>query len=347
MSALLKKLVYSIFHFLFSIAGKKTRTNLFNIIVNAFGESNDSFASYHLRPYYAKDYNKWNDPLIKALPKMAIVIQGPLLKEKKFTLETIKIYKKNYPDDIIILSTWEGEDPAYLIEIKKEGVELLLNKKPNTPGLSNRNLQIYSTLQGLKRAKELGYEYAIKTRTDQRFYAENTKEYLFNLLKTFPLSSAINTQKERLVCASLNTFKYRRYGISDMFTFGHMADLLLLWDIDLQDNSSPSHDEAIINQHFISPVESFITTSFLKKISINYNWELNDSWKIFAEHFIVINKEDIDFYWPKYNKEQEYRKLLYDNIYHLQELSFREWINLHSGIKDKDLNYPNNKIQIL
>jgi len=69
-----------------------------------------------------------------------------------------------------------------------ENINVVLSKKPDYPGVSNVNFQIVSSSTGIVKAKELGAEYCLKTRTDQRMYAPNIKEFLINLLKTFPVN---------------------------------------------------------------------------------------------------------------------------------------------------------------
>tara|TARA_Y100000004_G_scaffold146629_1_gene167563 strand:+ start:6573 stop:7169 length:597 start_codon:yes stop_codon:yes gene_type:complete len=84
--------------------------------------------------------------------KRAIVIQGPT--------NYYELMSSTWKGDKII-STWENEK----IKIKKNEI-LVLNKIPKEKGTANLNLQKISTLNGLLKAKELGYKRAIKTRSD-------------------------------------------------------------------------------------------------------------------------------------------------------------------------------------
>lgn len=84
-------------------------------------------------------------------------------------------------------------------------------------------------MKGLEEGEKLGCEYAIKTRTDQRFYSTNLSRDLFNLLKIYPPSPNYNMHS-RLIALSFNSFKYRYYGISDMFLFGNTQDMLKYWN---------------------------------------------------------------------------------------------------------------------
>jgi hypothetical protein len=62
-------------------------------------------------------------------------------------------------------------------------------------------------------------------------------------------------------------------------------------------------------------------------------WSLADSWSAFADHFCVVDTEQLDFFWPKYNNK-EHRWLKYDGTIKMQELSFREWLNLYANLKN-------------
>ena len=166
----------------------------------------------------------WSDPLL-AIPTIALVLQGPLVLDNNFTLETIRLYKKHFTQSMIIVSTWEGENADYLTKIKAEGVELILNAKPAIAGIGNLNLQIVSSYNGIMRAKERGAAYVYKTRCDQRMYGVNINEFLHNLITQFPLKKP-GLQKQRIIASSFSTLKYVPYLITDMFLFGHIDDML-------------------------------------------------------------------------------------------------------------------------
>lgn len=294
------------------------------------------FLTSHERPIYSNDYQLASDSLKKS-PRLAIVIQGGILKDNDFTLETIKMYAKTFQNTKIILSTWDDEDSKYLQKFEDLEITVVLSKKPDYFGIGNINLQIESSKNGLKKAKEMGFEYAIKTRTDQRIYAPNVKEFLFNIIEAFPLAQNIKIQKSRLVALSLNTFKYRLYGVSDMFLFGDIDDMLLYWDVDYDGRLFEEIDEQSrknIKEYCLCRLaEVYFSTEFLKKIGREIDFTLKDSWTVYANHFCVIDKESLDLYWPKYNN-LEYRWLKYEPSM-FEELTFREWFNLYTGLDNK------------
>ena len=151
------------------------------------------------------------------------------------------------------------------------------------------------------------------------------------VLNVFPIKEQ-NFQKERIIGLSLNSFKYRLYGFSDMFQYGNIYDIDKYWDVELDQRR---YSDEYINQNGSSLkkyaqlklCEVYLTSKYLQSVGCNLNWTLEDSWEKFSKHFCIIDKESIDLYWPKYNS-QEYRWLNYSGEYRMDEITFREWIDL-------------------
>jgi len=81
-------------------------------------------------------------------------------------------------------------------------------------------------------------------------------------------------------------------------------------------------------------VETYLTSEFLKKVGRELKWTLEDSLRAYAEHFCIIDKDDLDLFWPKYEAHKEHRMLAYDAIKNIQELTFRDWLLLYRGRVD-------------
>lgn len=283
---------------------------------------------YNLKnfPIKAKNYQLQSDAY--TIPSLCIVIQGPIVKENDFTLETCKIYKKIFNNsETIILSTWDAEDKKYLKNFEAIGVKVLLSKAPDFAGRANLNYQILSTMKGLKEGEKLGCEYAIKTRTDQRFYSTNLSRDLFNLLKIYPPSPNYNMHS-RLVALSFNSFKYRYYGISDMFLFGNTQDMLKYWNSPLDTKKYEEYKtikQKDLWQQYCS--ETYIASHFLKNIGVTPEYTLKHTWKIYKDLFIFIDKEILDMYWPKYTNLDSRWRLFRPNM--LEEMRHSDWLNLY------------------
>lgn len=283
---------------------------------------------YNLKnfPIKAKNYQLQSDAY--TIPSLCIVIQGPIVKENDFTLETCKIYKKIFNNsETIILSTWDTEDKKYLKNFEAIGVKVLLSKAPDFAGRANLNYQILSTMKGLKEGEKLGCEYAIKTRTDQRFYSTNLSRDLFNLLKIYPPSPNYNMHS-RLIALSFNSFKYRYYGISDMFLFGNTQDMLKYWNSPLDTKKYEEYKtikQKDLWQQYCS--ETYIASHFLKNIGVTPEFTLKHTWKIYKDLFIFIDKEILDMYWPKYTNLDSRWRLFRPNM--LEEMRHSDWLNLY------------------
>ncbi|MBI2552432.1 hypothetical protein HYW17_04000 [Candidatus Uhrbacteria bacterium] len=272
----------------------------------------------HRRPMYAKDY-----ALVRDAPadhaRLAVVLQGPIVRDADFTLETIKFYRIIFPNTPVIVSTWDDEDAEYLDRLRKEGAEVLVNKKPAYRGPSNINFQITSASAGIQRAKDIGVDYVIKNRTDQRVYSPNSREFLLNLVKAFPLTHNYPLQKQRLANLCFATFKYKLYHASDTFIFGAIEDLLLYFDVALV--SDQPRDKIFIPEHYLF-------SEFLKRIGRTLKGTLEDSWATYAEHLVIADQASLDLYWHKPKRHREYP----EREYHRNEnrlVYFSEWLNLY------------------
>ena len=320
-----------------TVLGKNRSISMWNRLIAGVQRATSKYITYHFRPKFVSDYLLSNTSLVE-LPQLAIVIQGPIIIKDNFTLETVKLYKKLFPNTLLILSTWEDTPEHEINPFYLHDITIVCNEKPKYAGVSNINLQIETSKKGIIKAKELGAEYVMKTRTDQRMYASNVSQFLFDMINLFPIKSDIIKQNKRIIGVSINTFKYRMYGLSDMLIYGHIDDMLLFWNIPL-DMRKFNYDEQKIKNHTLRSFahslicEVFLTTEFLKKVDRKLEWTLEDSWKIFADHFCIIDKESLDLYWGKYGTK-EYRWTNYnDTINIFEEISFREWINFYCNSK--------------
>ncbi len=292
------------------------------------------------KPLLAKDY-KILENEFKEEKSLAIVMQGPIKYEHNFTVETLKIYKQNFKNCPIIVSTWDYEKEETLNEIENLGCIVIRNKLPEIKSNNNTNYQIKSTKTGLQKAKELGFEYVIKTRTDQRMYESHIPEYMFNLLKTFPLKEEIKNQKQRLVSLSLNTFKYRLYDISDMFLFGHIDDVINFWSMEYDDGKPFPEFETVREYCKLQPCEIGFTIKYLNKLGENLDFTLRNSWEMYAKYFIVVDSTTVGLLWPKYT-DRIFRWRNFSGQLDLhEELTFKEWFNMYS---DLDNIIPNEDI---
>ncbi|MBQ9589611.1 MAG: hypothetical protein IJR29_05455 [Butyrivibrio sp.] len=276
-----------------------------------------------------------------AMSDTAIVMQGPILYEDNFTIETLMYYRKIYPDTPIILSTWMGEaDMTFKFMAKAISVDILENEKPVVDGKCNVKLQIVSSLNGINMAAEnKKVKYVLKTRTDQRFFLPDFLKYMKDMIITFPVQNKKMRNRIEFLggYSSHLTFPFR---ITDFMTFGNITDLIAFY-------SSTGEDERINNTYatvdnteiqyekvfelvpddnlyavmeydgqkrkqivknigkFRDP-ESYLAGSFYERFFLHRKFndeddELLHYWIFLKECAIILDPNQLMFYWNKYD----------------------------------------------
>jgi hypothetical protein len=241
---------------------------------------------------------------------IVILMQGPVIKKAGFTYETLKLYRKIYPNIRIILSTWDNTDTKLLDGISKLNISVITSKLPMIPGDSNINFQLKSTIAGLEYLKDFNIKYVLKTRTDQRIYS--TSNYLLfmgKILEAFPIKKEY--LQKRLLVSNLNMFRRRKYCISDMFMFGTLDDMKLFWNLPLQ-------EEILIedrNKEFFENnlAEAYLINWFFRNMRFVPRNTMEDSDKFLKEYFYIIDKNVIDLFWYKYNHTFEKSYMVVDD----------------------------------
>lgn len=253
------------------------------------------------RPRYADEIGLFSKyPLPR---KTAIVMQGPIRTEDDFTLETIRLYRKLYPECDLFLSTWKGEEEK-LKEIREEKISIILSDLPEHSGIMNCAYQTVSSLAGIQKAVEAGAEKIIKTRTDQRFHLPDLPFYLNDLQEQFPLKIQTG-QRSRIIAISQTTFDDRAYNICDMFLYGDSEDLLSYFSCPLDKRDKRPLD-------WVDPIqfskergaEIWLTSYYLERLGYELKWTLEDSDHYRNELFIIIDSSMIDLLWPKYDDRE-------------------------------------------
>jgi hypothetical protein len=298
-----------------------------------------SYFTFHQRPRRADAIHtlRTTGPLPQPC---AIVVQGPLATDDDFTLNTLALYRRHHPDVALIFSTWEGQDAAALERARGLGAQVVASPKPAVTGTQNINLQIVSSHRGIERAAELGARYVLKTRSDQRMYSPQSMPLLLDLCLRFALPDRAQGQNARLVACSLNTFRYRLYGVSDMLMFGHIDDMKRYWHPPLDERppgtpAAPAAPGAIPSLRQFAELricETYLCTEFLKALGRPLQWTLRDSLQVLADHFCVVDQEALDLYWPKYEPLVEYRRRRYDHETTDRPMSFADWLLLEQTL---------------
>lgn len=328
-----RKLNNIFFIFNKNVHGKKIIKKETGILIDL---SIKNFVSHTIRPKNNENIEIENEQYNN--DSTAIIIQGSIYGIKNFVIETIKLYKKLFCKTTIILSIWKDEIDSNFLSICKElQIEIIINKKVKT--LFNTNLQLISTSSALDLAKKLNKKFTLKTRTDCRIYKKNSIQQMKNLLKIFPLDVKFNFLKNRIISCSIDTRKYRVYGLSDILMFSLTDNLINYFkneDFEQSlDRLNMGKHPVLINETIVIN-EIFLCARYLMNNNIKIDWSLEDWWNKCRDIFCVIDAKAIDFFWYKYHWKYEQRfESNYTSDFN-QGLSFSDWLNLYCN---KDYNF--------
>lgn len=270
----------------------------------------ETFLTFHRRAKYP---SKGAKPA-RAFPihsQLAVVVQGPIVTKNDFTVETLRWLKKTWPSSKIILSTW---DEALLEDVGKKvphGVHVVCQSKPNYVGPYNVNLQLRSTQLGISKAREIGANFILKMRSDQRIGHPGAIHQLEFLRKT-----GSKKHESRLVVLSANSFVNRNFGLSDFFSYGTSVDQSLLWGMDeVKENDCWPMNET---------PEARIWSSFAAQLG--YKIEESSEYFSFLRHKVsIVDASSLDWSWSKYTRrEYPYRKKRFQLI----EMSQASWLEI-------------------
>jgi hypothetical protein len=303
---------------------------IFLYILKIKEKKENVFYTTHKRPKTSSDVSAHLIEYAKE-PLTAIVMQGQIITNNNFTLETTILYKKFFPKAQLILSTWINEDASTIEKIKQHGWIVIQNEKPSYPGHYNINYQITSSINGILAAKNLNVEYVLKTRTDQRMYNPNALGLLHHMSELYPPNNK-EKQTKRLIVPNIGTFKYRPYGIGDMIMFGHVDDMERYWNAehDMR-NDILNKYPTVIEIAKIRKTEVYLCTEYLKKINQTPLWTLDDSWKIFGNYFCIFDSSLLDMFWYKYKVHEENRFHYYNMTHTHQVMHYYEWVSCYKN----------------
>lgn len=222
----------------------------------------------------------------------AIIIQGPIVYDDDFTFRTVCYYSILFPESKIILSTWEEEKEHSKFErFYTLPVEIVLSSPPQEKGVLNINYQVKSTYAGILKAKELGYKYVLKTRTDFRLYADDCLSYLHTLSEMFPSKGSAHKR-----ITILQPFLDIAYYIPDYILFGDTDDMLNFWDAG---TLYPNHTEGLNPEMLMFTRYIKILGSYVEEPLEN----LKDYIDMLCREFIIVDPATYKYYWKKYSYE--------------------------------------------
>lgn len=317
----------------------------FRVLLQRLNAVSNEHYTYKSRPKTASGVGLWSDPET-AVPGFAVVMQGPICEQDAFTLETLRIYRRLMPTATLIISTWDDTPASVLAPIRQEGVEIVLSRQPDYPGILNINLQLESAKAGITHAIAGGASWVVKTRTDQRMLAPNLPAYLVALARTFPVKGNW-PQRHRIFGLGMGTLKYGLYHLTDQTVFGWADDMLQYWSPPYRETqprpewpTDPAQRFATVPVAELYPEaapETYFAAQYLTHIGRSLDWTIADSWAAFRDHFGVADLSSTDFYWIKNqgsNFLEDDRR--YRGIDNRLSLDFKEWLLLYAGALDPE-----------
>lgn len=233
-----------------------------------------------------------------------IIIQG---KYYEFTHQLIEEYSKLSFINKIIVSCWE--DDTVNLNFENEKIEIVKNKYPEISGNGNRNLQIISSLQGLKKSIS---NYAIKIRSDQIYTCDSMNKLYNFFCKNYTIGS------EQIFVSGV--YPGLLFHPRDHMFWGETESLINLFNIPIEKNGITeiinvskenlgkyydcfTRSETYLGAHYCARIDEKINRMILKSSEYLYdgsvNWysakEVSDNvtFKIFKS----FPKSLIDFNW--------------------------------------------------
>jgi hypothetical protein len=351
------------------------------VLVGEGADMNDAYQALRNISDSNKDYFTvsyfYQNSVWKYLPRyefndVAIVMQGAVVYENDFTLESLYRYRRTYPNVMIIVSTWNGTvEESFRWKAESIGVIIVEKEKPSDGGTTNIKLQLKSSYNGICEAeKNPEIRYVLKTRTDQRLFLPDFLSCLKNMEKTYKVASP--KLKERVIfMGGYQTSCTCPFEMCDFMSFGAIEDIKGLYSSDgvsdkliLNGMSVPdyyesraltlyersheddfygmmslSKDERIELSHKLMKyldAETYIVLSFYERCILGRPLNENDDWHLHYWHFLkdcaIIINSE---YLHLYWFKYENRYWTENSLISMGSLTFSVWLDiLYSDIPE-------------
>ena len=309
-------------------------TKLVEIMFNFYRKQQMKYPTYDVFDF-AVEKNGLQNSHLNRVSGAGIVIQGAIREEFDFSYRILDYYLQVFDNVQIVLSTWDGEELKKFRELESKHLNfhIIAQQIPSEPGISNINLQILSTLAGLKKLEELGVQFAIKTRTDQCMFDPFA---IIKLKHLFSSESSNENGVQKIIVLSLGTFLFRPYGVSDFFQFGSIRDLLTYWDVPLDyrkivDLGIDGWDFTLRQWSSEECIEVYLAAHYLRAKGERLDFSLGSSLLMFKSHFIVVDPAFIELIWDKRTyKSNRWKQTSFPKLH--QELTHGLWLTLDQNM---------------
>lgn len=267
--------------------------------------------------FYSSDSKNFKRPLLEKNTKykIGVVVQGPIIKKNNLTENMIKQLRKiTCSKNKILLSTWEEDLSVnnHQQTFNKITDVIIKNIKPKFYGPNNVNLQIISTLNGIKYFEKKKFDYILKIRTDQIYYSENTLNFLENLIDFFKINKKIyqltGIHNKIVTCQPKSN---EIFSINDQFMFGSIKDLKNYWNRESLFSKKKFLDKNNADTKIFENygIESYLYIKFLKKINYKFQFNLSSYKKSISDLFCLVDISMLNRYWNKYFFERNFETI--------------------------------------
>ena len=229
--------------------------------------------------------------------KIGLIIQGDMRRGSEFVLREIpKLF------DYTVLSTWQADES----KIPTGTFATIINDPPKEAGLSHRNYQRFSTARGLEAARDAGCDYVLKWRTDMlptKLDVEKLIEWA-NFSVPPGVTSRIVMPAFRNLTVEPDWFS----SIPDLFAFGHIDMMEMLWGDDGFDYHEPFNIPKMMrkdlnfNPDMTNNISEFYCAEtelyalFKQRLQMNLGLQLSHV-DICKSYFRLFNERQLKIFW--------------------------------------------------
>jgi hypothetical protein len=190
--------------------------------------------------------------------KGCVVVQGPTYPQ------WITEVKESWVGYQVIYSTWDNADKS----LYDESDIVIYNPIPSDAGIKNLNLQKVSTINGFKKAKELGWNRALKVRSD---FSTTSADGFFSLF-----------DKDKLnLHAWWGPHEWWGSYITDFYMEGEITDIINLFEVDIHWRYPEWHLTKKLYDSGLNKKSVFVVEK-LEYGQADIKWETKGYW--FSEH---------------------------------------------------------------
>lgn len=265
----------------------------------------------------------------------AIIVRGAI--ETTSHIQTVFKIAQDYPDDLIIVSTWNETSKEFTSLLEDACDILLLCERPNYSGVHNKNYQLALIHAGLEAAIKSNAEKCLICRTDLIPLKNNTLNYFDHLMRIYPAPEKIKKfQKGRLIIPDVFTRKYLPFNAGDLLTYGYLQDVVSFWSASSFDSRTledPSFDFKKRNPKLPlfakskAVVECYFTLNYFEHINYNTTCSMENWIDILKNFYIVVNCHEHKLFWTRRNFcSRTLAASMYKSV-----ISHQDWVSMQLG----------------